>query len=466
MRAASGLGRIVLATVLLVDSHPADSGHHPVLFERGAGAEPHDAVAAAHPVDVLVLLHAVAARRGGGGLRHLRADLLRASARLADPVHAGAGSHRRPQPSRARDADGKRRRLDARRADLLVGVSAARARGSPSTPSGTASAGAGSGPPPSWPIEPPSGPIRGDRRWSAWPPSGWSCEICNAYLFNAVHKGGPTWRQGTAVHYVRPPGPHRHLAGGLDPAPHEPLAVAPVFLERARHRGGAADPDARRPGSGPGPEPAAALAIVGLHTGFQCFINLGIFSWAMSGYAPFLLLAPNWEALARFAARRPRRITAYFDADCGVCFQLVRLVGAARPLRPYPLRLKPRGSRGRVARFAAPHGAGGGRRRAALDPRGRGGPDPAGFPRRVALVAPSAAAWAACARPTPSTVRWPAAASASPWRFRWPRCAPDGSSGAAPRRPEKPWSRRPDVIFGACCWACGSWPPPPCSSPW
>jgi hypothetical protein len=27
-------------------------------------------------------------------------------------------------------------------------------------------------------------------------------EIANAYIFNAVHKGGQTWRSGTAVHYV------------------------------------------------------------------------------------------------------------------------------------------------------------------------------------------------------------------------------------------------------------------------
>src|SRR5262249_1549823 len=27
-------------------------------------------------------------------------------------------------------------------------------------------------------------------------------QLADAYLFNALHKGGATWRQGTAVHYV------------------------------------------------------------------------------------------------------------------------------------------------------------------------------------------------------------------------------------------------------------------------
>jgi predicted DCC family thiol-disulfide oxidoreductase YuxK len=45
----------------------------------------------------------------------------------------------------------------------------------------------------------------------------------------------------------------------------------------------------------------------------------------MCSYAPFLLSAADWDLFARLANRRPRRITAYFDASCGVCFQSVRV---------------------------------------------------------------------------------------------------------------------------------------------
>jgi predicted DCC family thiol-disulfide oxidoreductase YuxK len=70
----------------------------------------------------------------------------------------------------------------------------------------------------------------------------------------------------------------------------------------------------------------AVLAIIGLHTGFQLFINLGIFSWAMIGYAPFLLTSADWELFGRLARRSQRRVTAIFDADCGVCFQIARVL--------------------------------------------------------------------------------------------------------------------------------------------
>ncbi len=149
-------------------------------------------------------------------------------------------------------------------------------------------------------------------------------EVCNAYLFNAVHKGGPTWRHGTAVHYVV----HQdRIATWLAVwiRPYMNLWLSRLFSWSALATEAVLPILMLSPWKRPWTRAASALAIVGLHTGFQCFINLGIFSWAMSSYAPFLLLAPNWEALARFANRRPRGITAYFDADCGVCFQMVRL---------------------------------------------------------------------------------------------------------------------------------------------
>jgi predicted DCC family thiol-disulfide oxidoreductase YuxK len=69
----------------------------------------------------------------------------------------------------------------------------------------------------------------------------------------------------------------------------------------------------------------AIVCIIGLHLGFQMFINLGIFSFAMMGYTPFLLTGADWNAAAAFARRRKLRLTAYFDAGCGVCFQIVRV---------------------------------------------------------------------------------------------------------------------------------------------
>jgi predicted DCC family thiol-disulfide oxidoreductase YuxK len=149
-------------------------------------------------------------------------------------------------------------------------------------------------------------------------------EIANSYIFNAAHKGGQTWRQGTAVHYVM----HQDrmctwLAVWM--RPHMTLwlsrimswsalateAILPVMLLAPVQK-----VSARR---------VAIVCIIGLHLGFQLFINLGLFSFAMIGYTPFLLTGADWDGLAGLVRRRKRQLTAYFDAGCGVCFQFVRV---------------------------------------------------------------------------------------------------------------------------------------------
>jgi predicted DCC family thiol-disulfide oxidoreductase YuxK len=150
-------------------------------------------------------------------------------------------------------------------------------------------------------------------------------QLANAYFFNAVHKGGMTWRTGSAVHYVifqdrmvtwfgvwlRP---HMSLAlsrvlswGALFTEACMPiLLLLPVYQVVTRR--------------------LAILGCWGLHTGFQLFINLGVFSLAMMGFSPYLLSREDWELFARLAHRRARPLTVYFDAGCGVCFQIARVL--------------------------------------------------------------------------------------------------------------------------------------------
>jgi predicted DCC family thiol-disulfide oxidoreductase YuxK len=152
-------------------------------------------------------------------------------------------------------------------------------------------------------------------------------QLATSYFFNAIQKGGPTWRHGSAVHYVIYQNRmvtwfavwmRGHMTLGLSRvmswAALATEGMLPVLLLSPFHRVGT-----RR---------AAILAIVGLHIGFQCFINLGVFSWAMIGYAPFLLTAADWSLFTRIAARRGlgRRRTVIFDAGCGVCFQIARVL--------------------------------------------------------------------------------------------------------------------------------------------
>ena len=150
-------------------------------------------------------------------------------------------------------------------------------------------------------------------------------QLAISYFFNAIQKGGMTWRQGTAVHYVL----YQNrmvtwfgvwMRGHMTPALSRVLSYAalatesvlPVLILSPIWRTWT-----RR---------AAVVAIIGLHIGFQTFINLGVFSWTMIGYTPFLLTASEWTLFARIAARSRRRLTLYFDAGCGVCFQIARLL--------------------------------------------------------------------------------------------------------------------------------------------
>jgi predicted DCC family thiol-disulfide oxidoreductase YuxK len=156
-------------------------------------------------------------------------------------------------------------------------------------------------------------------------------QLANAYFFNAVHKGGPTWREGSAVHYVI----HQDRMVtwfGVWLRPHMTLTLSRVLSWGALATEGALPalllfPTVLFPAWRRVMRRLAIVFVIGLHGSFQCFINLGIFSFAMIGYTPFLLGAADWELFGRLEAGRTRqRLTAYFDSGCGLCFQAARVL--------------------------------------------------------------------------------------------------------------------------------------------
>jgi predicted DCC family thiol-disulfide oxidoreductase YuxK len=148
-------------------------------------------------------------------------------------------------------------------------------------------------------------------------------QLANAYFFNAVHKGGPTWRTGSAVHYVL--FQDRMVTWfGVWMRPHMSLWLSRILSWSALATEGTLPILLLSPIFQPTLRRVAIPAILGLHLGFQCFINLGCFSWTMMSFTPYLLTRADWEMFARFATRRPRRLSVYFDAGCGVCFQIAR----------------------------------------------------------------------------------------------------------------------------------------------
>jgi predicted DCC family thiol-disulfide oxidoreductase YuxK len=150
-------------------------------------------------------------------------------------------------------------------------------------------------------------------------------QLANAYFFNAVHKGGHTWRTGSAVHYVIYQ--DRMVTWfGVWLRPHMSFALSRVLSWSALFTEGCMPVLLLLPFYRVVLRRLAIMGCLGLHTGFQVFINLGVFSFAMMGFSPYLLSRADWELAERLARRRERRLTVYFDAGCGICFQIARVL--------------------------------------------------------------------------------------------------------------------------------------------
>jgi hypothetical protein len=161
------------------------------------------------------------------------------------------------------------------------------------------------------------------------------CQLALIYFFNAVHKGGATWREGTAVHYVlhldrlvTPFGVW--LREGLSPTAARVmtwstlvmewslpiLLLAPFAVRRSRR--------------------AALAVVVALHAGIGLCMNLGIFVPAMMVFALHLLHGDDWDALARWwprSARRARLAETLTARARALTLRAARLLTAGHTLR-------------------------------------------------------------------------------------------------------------------------------------
>jgi Vitamin K-dependent gamma-carboxylase len=145
-------------------------------------------------------------------------------------------------------------------------------------------------------------------------------QLALIYFFNAVHKGGATWRDGTAVHYVlqldrlvTPFGVW--LRERLTPAGSRVLTWSALATEWSLPwllLSPIATRQCRR---------LAVVLIVMLHSGFGLCMNLGVFVPAMIAFSPNFIHGKDWDALsgwwrrkpdrARAAARRAERLSAF-----------------------------------------------------------------------------------------------------------------------------------------------------------
>ncbi len=163
-------------------------------------------------------------------------------------------------------------------------------------------------------------------------------QIATIYAFNALQKTGPTWRDGSVVHYMLHQDGIVTMLGAwlrdrltlgesavMTHAAHAIEAALPLLILSP-----VAVPHARR---------LAAALMLALHGGFALALNLGIFSFAMLAFAPFLLPGEDIERFVGWLDRTSkrhlgdtrRRLVAWRD-------RLPQVTSRGRPARTEPHR--------------------------------------------------------------------------------------------------------------------------------
>jgi len=149
-------------------------------------------------------------------------------------------------------------------------------------------------------------------------------QLCVIYLFNAVHKTGQTWRDGTAVYWLVHQ--ERIVTGfGVWLREHLSLPAFQLFTYSTLVIEWALPWLILSAWGKPWTRRAAIFGVFGLHGGIALLSNLGLFSPVMMVYALLLIEPADWNALQARAARAPGQLRLYVEPATGLCWQLARL---------------------------------------------------------------------------------------------------------------------------------------------
>lgn len=145
------------------------------------------------------------------------------------------------------------------------------------------------------------------------------------YFFNAIHKSGPAWKDGSVVHWVLF---QDRIVTTLGAWARDvlPVGLSKVFSWATQVAEGAAPALLLTPFATVQARRVAMITLPAMHLGFALFLNVGLFSPVMMCFFLLLPSAEDWAALGRWWERRAQRRTVYFDAGCGVCFQVARVL--------------------------------------------------------------------------------------------------------------------------------------------
>ncbi|HEX3902484.1 MAG TPA: DCC1-like thiol-disulfide oxidoreductase family protein [Polyangia bacterium] len=150
-------------------------------------------------------------------------------------------------------------------------------------------------------------------------------QIAIIYWFNYLHKSGPTWHDGSAVHYVL--WQERIVTWvGLQVRTNAPYIVTKLLTEGTLVIEASAAFLILTPIFWRWTRFVAALLLIGLHGGIALLVNLGIFSAAMLAFQPFLFTEAQWTLLGQLVPTKGRARTVFYDVDCGACWAIVRVL--------------------------------------------------------------------------------------------------------------------------------------------
>jgi predicted DCC family thiol-disulfide oxidoreductase YuxK len=145
------------------------------------------------------------------------------------------------------------------------------------------------------------------------------------YFFNVVHKSGVGWRDGSAIHWFL----HQDRIVtwfGIFAREHAPYWLLRGFAYATLVVEGALTVVLLVPWHQAWMRRLGLLLALGLHGGIAATARLGPFSYVMVAFFVLPLSAVDWSWLKQHLWRQRGPYTVVYDADCGVCFQICRVL--------------------------------------------------------------------------------------------------------------------------------------------
>lgn len=145
------------------------------------------------------------------------------------------------------------------------------------------------------------------------------------YFFNVVHKTGVGWHDGSAIHWFL----HQDRIVtwfGIFAREHAPYWLLRGFAYATLVVEGTLTVVLLLPWNQVWMRRLGLLLALGLHGGIAATSRLGPFSYVMVAFFVLPLSTVDWHWLKQHLWRRRGPFTVIYDADCGVCFQICRVL--------------------------------------------------------------------------------------------------------------------------------------------